>query len=69
MIEIEFNVVARTKSETEKEGTVYQVRFKSNEGHRLVLRSPDEAALYGFALGETITIKIKNPQKTLETST
>jgi hypothetical protein len=68
MVEIDFRVVARAKTETEKEGTIYKVRFKSSEGHRLILRSPDEAALYGFALGETITIEIKNPQKTLETS-
>jgi len=66
MTEIEFRVVARAKTETEKEGTIYQIRFKSSEGHRLILRSPDEAALYGFALGETITLEIKNPQKTLE---
>jgi len=67
MNEIEFRVVARTKTETEKEGTIYQVRLRSSEGHRLVLRSPDEAALYGFPLGETITVHVMNPQKTLET--
>jgi len=68
MVDINFRVAARTKSETEKEGTIYQVRLKSAEGHRLVLKSPDEAALHGFALGEEITVQIKNPQKTLETS-
>jgi len=65
---IDFKVVARVKTESAEEGTIYQVRLKSREGHRLILKSPDEAALRGFALGESITVQVKNPQRTLETS-
>ena len=64
-MEIDFRVIARARTETEKKGMIYQVRFKSSEGHKLVLRSPDEAALHGFGLGESITVQLTNPQTTL----
>lgn len=66
MTEIDFRVVARTKTETEKEGTIYRVRFRSSEGHTLVLRAHDEAIFHSYPLGETITVEIRNPQTTLE---
>lgn len=66
MNDIDFRVVARTKTETEKEGTVYRVRFKSSEGHKLILRAHDKAIFHSYPLGETITVEIRNAQRTLE---
>jgi hypothetical protein len=62
---VNFIVVARTRTES-TDGTIYQVRLKSKEGHRLILRFRDEEGLHGFALGQPIYVEIKNPQKTLK---
>lgn len=64
MDEITFIVKSRTKRETD-EGTEYRVNLASEDGHKLTLKSTSEILFDGYSPGESITVKISNPQTTL----
>jgi hypothetical protein len=69
-MKIVFEIVSKVKKESADKGTKYEARFKSSEGHRLILVSETDT-FQGFTVRPVrseLHVEIKNPQKTLEAS-
>lgn len=62
---MEFECVRKSKNESTR-GLLYTVRFRSKEGHVLVLQDVSPSFCEGYMIGSKITVDIKNPQKTLK---
>lgn len=64
-MKVEFE--CRRISQTESEKTIiYAVRFRSKQGHTLILTDVSSAITEGYQIGSKITCEIKNPQTVLE---
>ena len=68
MVDIDFIVIGRTKSEKLKKGTrriEYQVTLKSTQGYTLKLVSESPALLEKYPWASTVSVRIgKNAQRT-----
>lgn len=62
---MEFECRSKIKTESDK-GIIYKVRFRSREGHELILKSLTSDIFEGYQIGEKIRVQITNPQTTLE---
>ena len=62
---MEFECRRKLKTESDK-GIIYKIRFRSREGHELILSSLTSDIFQGYNIGEKITVELTNPQKTLE---
>ena len=62
---MEFECRRKLKTESDK-GVIYKVRFRSKEGHELILSGLTSEIFQGHTIGDTITVEITNPQTTLE---
>lgn len=60
-INVEFECRRKIKTESDK-GTIYKVRFRSREGHELILASLSFDIFEGYQIGTKITVDITNPQ-------
>ncbi|MBA7496186.1 hypothetical protein ES702_06784 [subsurface metagenome] len=62
---MEFECLRKLKTESDK-GVIYKVRFRSKEGHELILRGLSSEIFQGHTIGAKITVEITNPQTVLE---
>lgn len=65
MLERRFVVVRKFTEETEK-GLKYGIRLSNDEGDNLVLHFKSESDLDGFEIGDNLTVKVVNPQTTVD---
>lgn len=61
---MEFECTRKSKLESTR-GIIYRIRFRSKEGHELILSDISAAHLEGYIIGSKINVEITNPQKTL----
>jgi hypothetical protein len=66
-LKVDFECTSISQIENEKT-TIYKVRFKSKQGHTLILSDVSSAILEGYSIGSKIAADIINPQTTLEGS-
>jgi len=64
-IDFEFFVVAHEKRTTEN-GTEFKLKLKSGSGHTLTFKSKDESIFEGYPIGQSVGVKLGNPQTTLK---
>jgi len=62
---MDFECRRKLKTETDK-GIIFKVRFRSKEGHELILAGLSSDIFQGYNIGEKINVTISNPQTTLK---